>query len=86
MKILLERGDVKSDLSDWYGKTPLSYAAESGHDGIVKALQERGDVDSESSDEIPRTPLPGPSGPLKHRITAIRQHPRRVRRKFSPPT
>ena len=41
MKILLERGDVNPDSSDDNGWTPLSYAANSRHEGIVKMLRER---------------------------------------------
>ena len=44
MKILLERRDVNPDPSDEGGRTPLSYAAQSGHEGIVKILLERGNV------------------------------------------
>ena len=57
MKILLERGDVNPDLLDRGGRTPLSYAAGCGHEGIVKILLDRGDVDSGSSDNDGRTPL-----------------------------
>ena len=44
MKILLERGDANLDSADEGGRTPLSYAAGSGHEGIVKILLERGDI------------------------------------------
>ena len=57
MKILLERGDVNSDSSDKGGRTPLSYAAGSGHEAIVKILLERGDINPDSSDKFGRTPL-----------------------------
>ena len=57
MKILLERGDVNSDSSDEDGRTPLFYAAECEHEGIVNILLERGDVDSDSSDKYGQTPL-----------------------------
>ena len=43
--------------SDEDGRTPLSYAAGSGHEGIVKMLVERGDVNSDSSNKDGRTPL-----------------------------
>jgi hypothetical protein len=38
-------GDIGADLKDSYGRTPLSYAAWSGHEAIVKLLVEREDVD-----------------------------------------
>ena len=57
MKILLEQGGVNSDPPDEYGRTPLSYAATSGHEGIVMMLLERGDVNPDSPDKYRRTPL-----------------------------
>ena len=57
VKILLGRGDVNPDSSDIAGCTPLSYAAGSGHEGVVKMLLERGDVNPDSSDMAGCTPL-----------------------------
>ncbi|PUU72383.1 ankyrin repeat-containing domain protein, partial [Tuber borchii] len=49
--------DVNPDSSDEYGRTPLSYAAGSGHEGVVKMLLERADVSPNSPDKYGRTPL-----------------------------
>ena len=57
MKILLERGDVNPDSSDDNGWTPLSYAANSRHEGIVKMLRERVDADPDMLDSYGWTPL-----------------------------
>ena len=55
MKLLLEKGaDVESKSRD--GRTPLSWAAESGHEAAVKLLLEKG-ADVESKDGVGQTPL-----------------------------
>jgi len=46
-----------ADLKDEDGRTPLSWAAEEGHEGVVRLLLERDDVDVNSKDERDRTPL-----------------------------
>ena len=51
VKLLLERGDINPDSADDDGRTPLSFAAEYGHEAAVKLLLERGDVDPNSMDE-----------------------------------
>lgn len=38
-------------------RTPLSQAAESGHEAVVKLLVERDDVEVGSKDEFGQTPL-----------------------------
>ena len=53
--VLQER--VEADAKNTYGRTPLSYAAENGHEAVVKLLFEKG-ADLESKDnEFGRTPL-----------------------------
>lgn len=44
MKLLVEREDVMADLKDNHGRTPLMWAAESGHEAVVKLLVERDNV------------------------------------------
>jgi ankyrin repeat protein len=40
-----------------YGQTPLSLAAEYGHEAVVKLLVEREDIEADSKDANGRTPL-----------------------------
>ena len=49
--MLLEHADVKPDQADAeYGRTPLSWAAGNGHEGVVKMLLERADVNPDQAD------------------------------------
>jgi len=57
VKILLERGDVDSDKSDMFGRTPPGCAADNGYEGVVKILLERDDVSPDKPDYKGRTPL-----------------------------
>jgi ankyrin repeat protein len=41
VKLLLEKA-VDVDSKDSYGRTPLSWAAQNGHEGVVKLLLEKG--------------------------------------------
>jgi ankyrin repeat protein len=40
-----------------YGQTPLSWAAEQGHEAVVKLLLKTGKVDVDAKDNDSRTPL-----------------------------
>ena len=57
MKLLLEREDVNPNTPNSNGRTPLSFAAERGLEGLVKLLLEREDVDPDSPNTNGRTPL-----------------------------
>ncbi|KAH8650295.1 hypothetical protein BGZ60DRAFT_389194, partial [Tricladium varicosporioides] len=48
---------VDVDSNDTYGRTPLSYAAKNGHEGVVKLLLATEKVDVNSKDSDGRTPL-----------------------------
>jgi ankyrin repeat protein len=53
---LLDLG-AKADMLDSTGRTPLSWAAEMGHESVVKMLLARDDVKADSKDDYGRTPL-----------------------------
>ena len=42
MKLLLEKGAELETKDNDYGRTPLSWAAEKGHEAVVKLLLEKG--------------------------------------------
>ncbi|OBT85043.1 hypothetical protein VE02_07148 [Pseudogymnoascus sp. 03VT05] len=48
---------IHIDARDSYGWTPLSWAASSGHEAVVKLLLQRDDVVPDSKDNYNRTPL-----------------------------
>ncbi|KAH8688669.1 hypothetical protein GQ44DRAFT_802460, partial [Phaeosphaeriaceae sp. PMI808] len=56
--LLLGTGKVDVDAKDnKYGRTPLSWAAEKGHEAIVKLLLDTGKVDVDAKDSFGQTPL-----------------------------
>jgi len=58
VRVLLEQGDVNSDIPGTkYGSAPLLWAAENGHEGVVRILLERNDVNPDKRDSLSRTPL-----------------------------
>ena len=58
VKLLLAKDGVDPDSKDVWGRTPLSCAAERGHEAVVKLLLAEDGVDPDSKDSIwGRTPL-----------------------------
>ena len=57
MKILLGREEVNPDRPNNNRRTPLSYAAEDGHEGVVKILLGREEVNPDKPDNNGGTPL-----------------------------
>ena len=57
MSVLFRRGCAHPDRPDNHGRTPLSWAAEGGREGVVKLLLERKDVTPDGPDNSGRTPL-----------------------------
>ncbi|KAG0639255.1 ankyrin repeat-containing domain protein [Tuber brumale] len=57
VKHLLEREDINPDMRDNLCQTQLAWAAENGHDEVVKLPPKREDVDPNIPDEHGRTPL-----------------------------
>ena len=52
MKLLVDRNDVEADSKDKYGRTPLLWAADSGHEAVVKLLIDRDDVKADSESNL----------------------------------
>ena len=55
--LLEEVGDCGADMADDWGCTPLVWAAESGHEEIVKLLLDWKEVNPDSSANFGKTPL-----------------------------
>jgi hypothetical protein len=56
MGMLLEDGH-DSDCKDSHGRTPLSWAADKGHEAVVRLLLARADVEADPKDRRGQTPL-----------------------------
>ena len=54
---MLEYDDVAVDSKDRYGRTPLWWAAENGHEAVVELLVEKGADVNSKEDRDGRTPL-----------------------------
>ena len=70
MKIPLGLENVDADGPENKGRTPLSYAAEEGHEGVVKMLLEREEVGPGKPDNHGRTPLLHAAGYQNGPVTA----------------
>ena len=57
MTVLLATGGVDPDSKDNCGRTPLSWAAQNGHEAVVKLLLATDGVDWDSKDKWGQTPL-----------------------------
>ena len=55
--LLEEAEGCVADMADGRGLTPLAWAAEGGHEGIVKLLLDRKEVNPDSKDKCGQTPL-----------------------------
>lgn len=56
-KILLRREELIPDKLDGYGATPLSVAAQNGHDSVVKLIFGQEAVSIDKPDDGGRTPF-----------------------------
>ena len=68
MELLLARDGVHPDSKDNDNMTPLAWAAEYGHEEVVKLLLAQPGVDPDSKDNFGRTPL---SWARKHGHSAV---------------
>jgi ankyrin repeat protein len=57
VRLLLERESVDANFKDKYGRTPLSWTAENGHEAAVKLLLEHEGVGVNSKDKDGQMPL-----------------------------
>jgi hypothetical protein len=57
MTTMLLKNGFHQDPKDGHGRTPLSYAAENGHEAVIRLLVDRDDVEADSKDKYGRTPL-----------------------------
>jgi len=65
VKVLPEQSKVNPDRADTeYGRTPLSWAAENGHEGAVNVMLELNNVNPDRADKWGRTPLSYTQNPV----------------------
>jgi ankyrin repeat protein len=57
VQLLLENEDIDADPKNNYGRTPLSWAAEKGHEAVVRLLLARKSAYADSKDNNGLTPL-----------------------------
>ena len=57
MTHLISTDQANLDSKDGDGRTPLSWAAQNGHEAVVKLLLDTGRVDADSKDKYGQTPL-----------------------------
>ncbi|KAI9678400.1 MAG: hypothetical protein M1822_008046 [Bathelium mastoideum] len=57
VKLLLSTANIEVNSMNKDGRTPLSWAAERGHEGIIQLLLQRSQVDVNSMDKYGQTPL-----------------------------
>ncbi|KAG0128947.1 hypothetical protein HOY82DRAFT_565395 [Tuber indicum] len=70
--MFLDRGDVNPEQPDTkYGRTPLSWAAQRGHEGVVKMLLQRKDVSTATLDRENQTPQSRALSNGHHRVVTI---------------
>jgi ankyrin repeat protein len=58
--LLLETGKVEVNSKSEFGRTPLSWAAENGHEAVVKLLLETGKVEVDSKGRSVKRRYRGP--------------------------
>lgn len=57
VELLLAIKKINTNIKDSNGRTPLSYAAECGHDTVVTLLLKQDDIEVDLEDNEGRTPL-----------------------------
>ncbi|CCX30779.1 Similar to Cortactin-binding protein 2; acc. no. Q2QLA2 [Pyronema omphalodes CBS 100304] len=58
VRLLLNKPDIKADIQDWYGRTPLIVAVAYGHTSIVRLLLEKSDININWKVNLRIIPLP----------------------------
>ena len=68
---LIGMGCYDIDGGDFFGRTPLAWAAHNGHAGVAKTLLEREEVDPDKADNDGRTPLTYAAGKGHEEVVKI---------------